>query len=176
MRRGLGRMNGPKRSSPGKLTPELLQRGYRYALSLTHDKARAEDILQDACVAILRLGGSWQRGYLFRAIRNRFIDLYRRELVAPMEGVEDFGQIPENVEGVMGSESIVINVDVLDKALARLRVEEREALFLAAVEGYTAAEIADLTGRPRGTILSLVFRARRKIERFAKLRDAKDEP
>ncbi len=168
-------MNGPKRSSPGRLTPELLQQAYRYALSLTHDESRAEDILQDACVAILRLGGSWQRGYVFRAIRNRFIDLYRRELVAPMEAIEDPGQIPESVDDAMGRESIVIAADALGKALDRLRVEEREALFLAAVEGYTAAEIADLTGRPRGTVLSLVFRARRKIERFTKLRDAKDE-
>ena len=26
---------------------ELLQRGYRYAVSLTHDPARAEDLLHD---------------------------------------------------------------------------------------------------------------------------------
>lgn len=168
-------MNSSRRSSRARLSPELLQQGYRYALSLTHDEARAEDILQDACVAILRLGGSWQRGYLFRTIRNRFIDLYRRELVAPMAGIEDSGQVPESMENATEGESIVASADLLDKALAGLRVEEREALFLAAVEGYTAAEIADLTGRPRGTILSLVFRARRKIERFARLRDAKDE-
>ncbi|MGH7860285.1 MAG: RNA polymerase sigma factor [Candidatus Binatia bacterium] len=169
-------MTHPKRPPPAGATPELLQQGYRYALSLTHDETRAEDILQDACVAILRSQGSWNRGYLFKAIRHRFVDLYRRELVAPMEGIEDSGEVPERVEDAIGSETMVVNADFLHKALGRLRVEEREALFLAAVEGYTAAEIGELTGRPRGTILSLVFRARRKIDRLARPREAKDEP
>ncbi|MBI3777250.1 MAG: hypothetical protein HY273_17190 [Gammaproteobacteria bacterium] len=37
---------------------ELLQHGYRYALSLTHHKTRAEDLLQDAWVAVLQARGA----------------------------------------------------------------------------------------------------------------------
>lgn len=54
------------------------------------------------------------------------------------------------------------------QALNNLRSQEREALFLTAVEGYTAQEIADLTHQPRGTVLSLVHRAKQKIRRFVK--------
>lgn len=39
----------------------LLQRGYRYALSLTHDKALAEDLLQDAWVSLLQAGAARNR-------------------------------------------------------------------------------------------------------------------
>jgi RNA polymerase sigma-70 factor (ECF subfamily) len=51
----------------------------------------------------------------------------------------------------------------LDRALGSLRTEERETLFLAVVEGYTAEEIAELTARPRGTILSLLYRTKAKL-------------
>ncbi len=55
----------------------------------------------------------------------------------------------------------------LQHLLSRLRTEEREALFLNCVEGFTAAEISKLTGQPRGTILSLLSRAKKKLtERF----------
>lgn len=39
-------------------------------------------------------------------------------------------------------------------------------LFLTAVEGYTTAEIAQLTGRPRGTILSALHRAKKKLRQL----------
>jgi len=51
----------------------------------------------------------------------------------------------------------------LQSALATLRVREREALFLSVIEGYTAQEIAELTLSSRGTILSLIHRARQKL-------------
>jgi RNA polymerase sigma-70 factor, ECF subfamily len=51
----------------------------------------------------------------------------------------------------------------LHEALGSLREDERETLFLAVVEGYTAEEIAQLSGRPRGTVLSMLFRAKGKL-------------
>ena len=57
---------------------ELLEHGYRFALSLTHDEVRADDLLQDAWFAILRARGPWHRGYLFTAIRSQFVDHCRR--------------------------------------------------------------------------------------------------
>jgi len=47
--------------------------------------------------------------------------------------------------------------------LAHLRPEEREALYLNTVEGYTAVEIGAMTGEPRGTVLSRLHRARERL-------------
>jgi RNA polymerase sigma-70 factor (ECF subfamily) len=51
--------------------------------------------------------------------------------------------------------------------LSELRPEEREALFLHEVEGYTASEISRMTGQPRGTVLSLMHRARERLLKLA---------
>ena len=60
-------------------TAELLQSGLRYAISLTHDTHRAEDVLQDAWLAVLKARGPHSKPYLFRVIRTRFINYNKRE-------------------------------------------------------------------------------------------------
>ncbi len=66
----------------------LLARGFRFALALAHDEARAEDLLQDAWVSILRRGGPRHVGYLFQTIRNRFLDQERRERLVTLEPLD----------------------------------------------------------------------------------------
>jgi len=146
---------------------ELLQRGYRYAMSLTHDSTRAEDLLQESWVAILQAGGAQTVGYLFSSIRSRFINRYRRERLAPMVQLDEaierglLDTTEKNKDGLLRA-----SYESLEHALTQLRSIEREALFLAVVEGYTAQEIADLTQQGRGTVLSLIHRAKAKMRRF----------
>ena len=45
------------------------------------------------------------------------------------------------------------------------RPEERELLFLAEVEGYSAREIGEITERPRGSVLSALHRAKGKLRK-----------
>ncbi len=142
----------------------LLERGYRYAFSLAHDAIEAEDLLQDACLSILGSDGSWEPSYLFATIRNRFIDRYRRNrkiLFLSLENEEQASEVDH--EDSNWDAPDVLQNGQLDRALGSLRPEEREALFLAVVEGYTAEEIAKLTARPRGTVLSLLYRAKGKL-------------
>jgi len=141
----------------------LLQRGYRYALSLTHDAPRAEDLVQDAWTSLLGRGGPFHVGYLVSTIRNRFVDEKRRSALAPVEPLDALDapeEAPARDEG-----SIQADRAAMRQALERLRTEERETLYLFAVEGYRLGEIARLTGRPEGTISSLVTRARQKLRR-----------
>ena len=137
----------------------LLQSAFRYALALTHDAAEAQDLVHDACLSVLRAGGPWQTAYLFAAVRNRYIDRWRkgRKLL--------FVPLDADSESLSKSTDIdeAVDAEALHRALGTLRPDERETLFLAVVEGYTAQEIADMTQRPRGTILSLLHRTKEKL-------------
>ena len=146
---------------------ELVQRGYRFALSLTHDAAGAEDLTQDAWFAVLRARGPWSREYLFATIRNRFIDLYRRGKLAPTEPLEHHPDAEISCESQVwdDDEAVFAANGTFDRALGRLRPEERAVLYLAAVEDYSAQQIADLLDWPRGTVLSMLHRTRGKIRR-----------
>lgn len=151
---------------PDEPATDLLRRGYRYAHSLTHDPEKARDLIQDACLAVVRAGGSWTRGYLFAAVRSRYINSIRRLDLVVIDPVEDIeGEVAPEGEDLLGVEMRLIRREEIAEALGLLSPGEREALYLAAVEGYTAREIGELTDRPRGTVLSLLHRARKKIRK-----------
>ncbi|MGD2109432.1 MAG: RNA polymerase sigma factor [Phycisphaerae bacterium] len=144
---------------------ELVNRGYRFALSLTHNAVRAEDLTQDAWFAVLRRRGPWNREYLFKTIRNRFIDQHRRDKrveVEPLvdDAASDAAPEPPDWNTEQG---LAVSNGVFDEVLGRLSADERAVLYLAAVEDYTAQQIADLLDRPRGTVLSMIHRARTKL-------------
>lgn len=142
---------------------EMLDRGFRFALSLTHDRTDAEDLIQDAVATMLVKGASWQRPYLFATIRNRYIDGYRRRQNLEFVSLESQTEsVFRNASGPLESVDPFESAQ-LQGALGGLRTDERETLYLAVVEGYTAEEIARITNRPRGTVLSLLFRAKRKL-------------
>jgi len=133
----------------------LLHAGYRYAVALTGDAADADDLLQDAWLAMLRAEAPRTRRYLFRTLKNKYIDGYRRRQIL------DFEPLPEQLHAPAGPS--LADRQTLMQGLAVLRPEEREALYLCAVEGHTAAEAADLLDRPRNTVLSLVHRGRARL-------------
>lgn len=158
-------MTPPTSQATAKLS-ELLQRGYRYAYSLTHHKSKAEDLLQDAWVAVLQARGPHTTGYLFSAIRSQFLNHNKRERLVSMIALDDAPAENSAEHGQHDPEPLLrADTAAMDAALARLRPVEREVLFLSAVEGYTAEEIAQNTCQPRGTILSLLHRARLKLRR-----------
>jgi len=147
----------------------LLQHGYRYALSITHNRAQAEDLLQDAWVAVLQADGPFEKKYLFSAIRSRFINARKRDLLVPMVPLET-----DNLETPQETDiNFITDTDTLIDSLSTLRPVEREAIYLSAVEGYTAEEIARHTQQPRGTILSLIHRSKKKLRQYFE-RDIKE--
>ncbi len=154
---------------------DLMQRGYRFALSLTHDSSRAEDLLQDAWFSVLRVKGPWSRSYLFRTVRNRFIDECRRDGRVGMETLQDH----DNAEAAVDSQSwhdddrVFATNGAFDRVLGNLRAEERAVLYLSAVEEYTAQQVADLLDWPRGTVLSMLHRTRGKLRQLLDV-DAKE--
>lgn len=140
---------------------DLADRAYRYALALTGDPERAADAVQDAWVAVLRCGGPLAIGYLLTAVRSRVIDQSRRPRLVLV--TDDDLRAASNREGNNPTGMDEVGSDRLDAALARLREDEREALYLTVVEGWSVAAVANQQRRPRGSVLSVLHRARAKL-------------
>lgn len=149
---------------------DLLNRGFRYACALTHNEAEAEDLLQEACYQLLKRKKEIEPATLFIVIRHRFIDRFRHDRRFPQVSLDhpQPGQSDPQLLVVKNDSDLVADVDVLDKALRVLRIEEREALFLWVVEGYTAREIAKISSSPLNTVLSRLHRARQKLRSVMK--------
>jgi RNA polymerase sigma-70 factor (ECF subfamily) len=142
---------------------ELLQSGFRYALSLSHHRHDAEDLTQEAWVNLSRrYGRVGSRAALFTAIRNLYIDRCRRARVIAFDSLEagpaELASLETMEPGTMAD---------LDRLLGELRPGEREAIYLHYVEGHTAEEVGVLTRQPRGTVLCLLHRAFKKLRSAA---------
>lgn|GEM_PF-368990 len=152
--------------SPCTGSPEgdLLQSGYRFALALTHHREEAEDLVQETWLNLCRRYGQVEnQAVLFSSIRNLFIDQCRRKKLAYFESLDqpdvaDVAYSPDEEPCVQGE---------LSKLLGRLNPKEREAIFLHYYQGNTAEEISQLTGQPRGTVLSLLHRTILKLRKLS---------
>lgn len=139
---------------------EVLDRGYRYAMSLTHDPVEAEDLLHDAWVSVLKGGGPRTGAYLIHAVRSRWIDAHRRARIVPMVPLLEPAQVAAEQRGIGDAAADRQQIELL---LGELGAEQREILFLSVVEGWSTAEIGQLLERPRNTVLSMLHRAKLKL-------------
>lgn len=152
-------MFGKKRKSD----IEFLNAGYRYAMSLAANQQDSEDLVHDAWIRLeRRYGRSPDKALLFRTIRNLYIDQYRR---ARKIRFDEFVESTMDA-GIDSFEAGLMDAEVVELMLDRLRDVEREALYLSVVEGYTAEEIASMTGSVRGTVLSLLHRSKTRLRKW----------
>ena len=142
-----------------------LQQLYQYGLSLTHHTQDAHDLLQTALEKWVKSGkpARTPAAYIRKIMRNQFIDDCRRRKIVSFEPLEESEPLMLDEQSL---EQQTINSDMIEQLLEHLNVTEREVLYLWAVLEYTTSEIATELEIPRGTILSRLFRIRKKAQQF----------
>lgn len=144
----------------------LLPRLRVYALSLTRDPVRADDLVQQTVLRSL-IGRSSFRpgtnlpGWLFRIQRNEFLSGLRRQ--RPTIELND--AIVSNLSHPPRQES-GIAMREFKKAFQTLAGNQRRALLLMALEGHSHKKIAGAAGVTTGTVKSRVSRARAKLRQM----------
>ncbi len=142
----------------------ILPRLRRFAVSLSRDRADADDLCQAALERGLRAREQWQPGtrldsWMYRIMRNLWIDEGRSRqravrTFAPEEAGEHVGYA-----GDQHVEAHVMLSDV-DRAMQALPDDQREAIALVLVEGLSYKEAAEILGVPMGTLTSRLVRGR----------------
>ena len=94
-------------------------------------------------------------------MRNRFIDEYRKSARFPEESYDDNSPVAIDENSL---EDIIIAEIDLEIIWKKINTFEREILYYWAIEGMTAQEIAKQIDVPRGTVLSRLYRLRKKFE------------
>jgi RNA polymerase sigma-70 factor, ECF subfamily len=147
---------------------------YDAALRLTGDPVAAQDLTQETYLRAFRSFGTFQAGtncraWLLRIQYNLFCTEYRRERRLPLAWLDEGDPDPavELASLEPGPEEQAVREldrEAVRRAVARLPEEFRLAVVLVDISGLTCAEAAGVLGVPRGTILSRLHRARRRLE------------
>lgn len=146
---------------------------YRHVLRLLSDRADAEDVVQDAFISAWRAIGAFEgssfRAWLFRIATNRAIDVIRarrRRAELPLDPPADDDDAPGWAEPAAPASDLAdIAADreavrIVEELLGGVPTEQRAALLLRDVEGFSYEEIAVITAVEVGTVKSRIHRAR----------------
>jgi len=133
---------------------------YGLALRVVRDPAFAEDVVQEAFLAVWRSAPRFvpERGkastWILTFVHRRAVDLVRREERRRGEPLERAHQASGSTEEVAWMK---FERERVQNALAQLPDQQREAIELAYYGGFTQAQLAERLGQPLGTIKSRVF-------------------
>jgi RNA polymerase sigma-70 factor, ECF subfamily len=152
---------------------------YSLIVRMVQDPGTAEDLAQETFVKAYRSLRSYDASrklssWLFKIAHNTTIDHLRRNVpdTVPLEAS------PDQEEGRGGLAAVLADGSVedpsaaaerrdmarsLERAIARLRSEYREAVVLFYIEGVSYQEICETTGLPLGTVKTNLHRARKEL-------------
>ncbi|GAA6152717.1 RNA polymerase sigma factor [Pseudoteredinibacter isoporae] len=146
------------------INEQQLNRLYRYALSLCSEPDGAYDLVHGAIGRFIEPPVPDipdPMPYLMRSVRNAFID-QQRHRQRYQHQVFDEEYVAQDYD-MKVLESLLVDEHLLGQLLDLLSSEEREMLFLWAVEGYSTQEVADLLNMPKGSLLSKIHRLRKRL-------------
>ena len=134
---------------------------YRFAFSMLREQTAAEDAVQDAFEGLWRKRMSVDlaktKSYLFTSVHNRCIDAFRRQ--RPHVSVDEQPvALPEREPHDLQEH--------LHRGLAILPDKQQAMVLLRDYEGYSYAEIAEITESTLETVKVSIFRARQRLRTY----------
>src|SRR6056297_980384 len=150
---------------------------YNFALRLTTDPNDAEDLVQDSIVKAFRFFSSYEKGtnakaWLFRILKNSYINSYRKKSSKPQE--IDYDEVATFYETIRAERTETSDLedkmfrelidDDISNALDDIPEDFRTVVLLCDVEDFTYEEIANMLDVPIGTIRSRLHRGRNLLK------------
>lgn len=153
---------------------------YKSALRMTRSAEDAEDLIQETFLKAFKYYGRFSEGtnlkaWLFKIMKNTFINSYRKRKVQPVQ--VDFDDVFEGLEETLMESSDTVGENPEDsflfgevdhevrETLVSLPYDYKMVVLLADIQGYAYKEIADILEVPVGTVMSRLYRGRRMLER-----------
>ncbi len=152
------------------------RRVYNLCYRFTGNVASAEDLSQEVFLRIFRTLGSYQSAYgafptwLTSVTRNMLVDHYRRTRRDRMtDSIDDaMPQLEERHSPARTPDKLAQAAELsaqLQRGLARLSPELREAVILRDLQGLDYEEIRTVLQIPEGTVKSRINRGRIELAR-----------
>jgi len=125
-------------------------------------KEDAEDLVQITAEKALRAVNTpddktGYRKWLFRVLRNAFIDFYRNSVSKHNSGRS------EDIEYFTANEAGIIEELAVRQGLERINPEHKEIICLVDIIGFSYREVSEIIGIPIGTVMSRLSRARKSL-------------
>jgi RNA polymerase sigma-70 factor (ECF subfamily) len=160
-----------------RVVSEFTPRAYAVGLRLTGNPQEAWDLTQNAMLKVLKNHEQFDPAYsveqwLYQIIRHLYIDRLRqegrrKESSLDAEPRDEGLSLAETLAGSDAEPSAELarreSADAVQAALARLPLEQRMAVALVDLEGYSYEQAAEILDMPASTLGVYVFRGRKSL-------------
>lgn len=156
----VARVAGEDEDAFRTLYERFSDRVFRYAFTLLRNQHLAEEVAQEAMIAVWKNAGRFAgrskvSTWIFGIARNKAFDLARKEKRG--DRLPDTPRVsPDPGPGLVRQRQV-------EGAMRELPEAQREVVFLTFYEGLSYGEIAGMLGIPEGTVKSRMFHAKRKL-------------
>ena len=156
-----------------------LEDAFALARWLAGDRTDAEDIFQEACLRAFRGIGSFSggsaRAWLLTIVRRSAYSWFEKNRLRAQVAIDDLslgeralvegGGDRDALKRATPETELIAKADAarLEAAIAALPLEFRETFVLRDIQGLEYREIAEVTAKPLGTVMSRLARARRRL-------------
>jgi RNA polymerase sigma-70 factor (ECF subfamily) len=139
-----------------------------YLFRMTGSRSDAEDLAQETFFRVWRKASTYRPGrvkastWIHTIAHNLCVDLFRRH----REGASD--QVPDSIDETTDPARLAsaeAENRLLEAAIANLSGNQRSALLLCQVHGYSNAEAANILGVGTRALESLLARAKRSLKK-----------
>ena len=139
------------------------------AANLLGNLADAEDAVQDCFLKVYRGAASFRGAsrlstWIYRVLVNSCYDMLRKRRRYPLEARSEGETLVSSREPVTPASDHPLRLS-LEACVKDLEPRRRAAFLLFEVEGFTHREVGDILGVPEGTSKTLLFEARRELQR-----------
>jgi RNA polymerase sigma-70 factor, ECF subfamily len=141
---------------------------YRVAYSWSHNKALADDIVQEALIKALKNIANLRdpellHSWLFSILANCWRDHFRQHKeMEDIDDLEDFRCVHETTPEEQHAQSQLVSR--VRSAVAKLPIGQRQVLTLVDLEEFAYIEVAAILAIPVGTVMSRLCRARQSLK------------
>ena len=149
-----------------KLVKANMKRAYFAALGILGSHDAAMDISQEAFIRVYRNFDKYDRKksfftWYYKILKNLCLNFIRDSKRQKEEKI--LGWKNYNSESVYESFEQNELYEKLNEALQMLEIDEREIIILKEFENLSYNEIAETLGIPKGTVMSRLFYARKRL-------------
>ncbi len=145
-----------------QIVKKYMQTAYYIALGFVHNHQDALDLSQESFIKAFRKIKSFDAGrpffpWFYRILKNLCIDHFkriRRRMEIPLE--ESYFLIQDREDKEMK--------EAMWKGIEKLPFEQKEIIILRYFREYSYEEIAEITEKPIGTVMSSLYYAKKKLK------------
>ncbi len=150
------------------LVKQNMKRAYFTALGFVGSHDAALDLSQEAFIRAYRSFSKFDRKqkfftWYYKILKNLCLNFIRDKKTKKESSFIEIDSENLQAEDLLKNTESAELILILEKAIEKLEIEEKEIIILREFEGYSYKEISELLKIPIGSVMSKLYYSRKKI-------------